>query len=313
MKKRILIADFVEHLLIKGLEERSFEVLYEPRISRPEVRALAGSLSGIVINTRTPVDREMMEAATSLEWIARLGSGLDIVDLREAKKRRIEVLNTPEGNANAVAEHLLGMLLSLANNICRANLEMRSLDWHREKNRGWELSEKTVGIIGFGNTGSAFARVLEGFRCRILAFDKYKQHYSKSHRFVEEMGSMGEVTKTADVVSLHLPLTDETNQMADDNFFSCCKKGAVFCNTSRGGIVNTASLNGFLKSGHLRGACLDVFENEKPKSWNREEAEVFSALSKMDNVALTPHIAGWTKESKIKIAKTFLKKLDKII
>ncbi len=288
-------------------------MLYEPRISLAEVRALAGSLSGIVINTRTPVDREIMEAAPNLEWVARLGSGLDIIDLTEARKREIVVFNTPEGNANAVAEHLLGMLLSLANNICRANHEMRSLEWHREKNRGWELSEKTVGIIGFGNTGSAFARVLEGFQCKILAFDKYKQHYSEGYRFVEELGTLEDVVKSADVVSLHLPLTDETRQMADSQFFSTLKKGVVFCNTSRGGIVNTASLTGFLESGYLKGACLDVFENEKPKSWSQAEAEIFSTLSKMENVVLTPHVAGWTKESKIKIAKTFLKKLDKII
>ncbi len=313
MKKRILIADFVDTLLIKGLEERSFEVLYEPRISLPEVRGLAGGLTGIVINTRTPVDKKMMEASPNLQWIARLGSGLDIIDLPEAGKKGIVVFNTPEGNSNAVAEHLLGMLLSLSNNICRANREMRSLEWHREKNRGWELSEKTVGIIGFGNTGSAFASVLEGFNCRILAFDKYKQHYSEGYRFVEELDSVEDVLRHADVVSLHLPLTNETRQMADDQFFSCCKKGVVFCNTSRGGIVNTASLTGFLNSGYLKGACLDVFENEKPKSWNLEEAENFSSLSKMENVVLTPHIAGWTKESKIKIAKTVLKKLDEII
>lgn len=310
MKGKVLIADQVNKLLIKGLEERGYEVIYNPSIEMKEVEKLMAELSGIVINTRTPVRAELMKFGPRLRWIARLGSGLDIIDLEEAEKRGIAVINTPEGNALAVAEHILGMLLALLNNLIVSDREIRQGLWLREKNRGVELSGKTVGIIGFGNTGAAFARLLEGFECRVLAYDKYKQHYTESYRFVREMSEMEEVLSNADIVSLHLPLTEETRYMADRVFFRSCKKGSVFINSSRGKIVHTKSLLENLGSGWLKGACLDVFENEKPDSFNDSEREEFMALSLLDNVVLSPHIAGWTVESKIKIAQTVLDKLD---
>jgi D-3-phosphoglycerate dehydrogenase / 2-oxoglutarate reductase len=310
LKNRVLVADFVEPLLIKGLEERRFEVWYKPAISETEVASIAGQLTGIVVNTRTPVRKELLVKAPELKWIARLGSGLDIIDLPEAVERGIEVINTPEANANAVAEHILGMLLNLANNLCRAEGQMRSGRWLREENRGWELSGKTVGIIGFGNTGSAFAKLLEGFDCRILAYDKYKQHYSDGYRLVEEKVSLLEVLSQSDVVSLHLPLTTETKFLASEEFFSICKENAVFVNSSRGKIVETRALIKYLQSGHLKGACLDVFENEKPETWSEKDRTVFRILADQDNVVMSPHIAGWTFESKIKIAENVLKKLD---
>ncbi|TVR83517.1 MAG: hydroxyacid dehydrogenase [Saprospirales bacterium] len=310
MKEKVLIADQVNDLLIKGLEDRGYKVIYEPSIEMEEVSKLIVELSGIVVNTRTPIRASLMKAAPKLRWIARLGSGLDIIDLVEADKKGIAVINSPEGNARAVAEHILGMLLALLNNLMIADREIRQGLWLREKNRGVELSGKTVGIIGFGNTGSSFARLLESFECQVLVYDKYKQQYADGYRFVKEILEIQEVLSNSDVVSLHLPLTEETRYLANELFFRSCKSGSIFINSSRGKIVNTKTLLENLKDGWLKGACLDVFENEKPDTFSEQERADFTTLSQMENVVLSPHIAGWTVESKIKIAKTVLKKLD---
>lgn len=309
-KKKVLVADGVDDILLKGLSQMGYSVNYQPDIEYREVFKIVGEYSGIVINTRTPAPRELLEKAVQLQWIARLGSGLDIVDIEEAKSRGVEVINSPEGNANAVAEHILGMLLCLLGNINRADREIRAMVWDREKNRGRELGSMTVGIIGFGNTGSAFAKVLRGLGCKILVYDKYKSKYNGGDFQVVECNTMEELLKNADVVSLHLPLNKETYAMADREFFNGCKKGAVFLNSSRGKLAVTRDLIGALEEGQLGGACLDVFENEKPNTFTQAEKNTFKKLAARQDVILSPHIAGWTIESKIKISEIILKKIE---
>ncbi|TVQ46783.1 MAG: phosphoglycerate dehydrogenase [Saprospirales bacterium] len=311
-KKLVLVCDFVENILLDGLESLGYSVVYQPQITMPEVFELAEKLSGIVINTRTPVRANLMQKAVNLKWIARLGSGLDIIDLDSAKEHGIKVLNSPEGNANAVAEHVLGMLLNLLRNISKADCEIRSGKWEREANRGRELSAMKIGIIGFGNTGSAFAKVLNGFGCNVLVYDKYKQHYASDFRFVRELNSMEEVLKESDVVSLHLPLTTETFELVNAGFLSLCKKGSIIVNSSRGKMLVVKDLLNSIQMNHIKGACLDVFPNEKINSLSKGEKEDFEELKKNQCVLLSPHIAGWTFESKIKISEILIDKIKSV-
>lgn len=311
-KKLVLVCDHVENLLIEGLEDLGYSVDYRAEISLDEVSDIAEKLTGIVVNTKTPVRSELMQKAVNLKWIARLGSGLDIIDLDVAKKHGIEVLNSPEGNANAVAEHVLGMLLNLLRNISRADREVRSGKWEREANRGRELSAMTVGIIGFGNTGSALAKILSGFGCRVLAYDKYKQHYASEFRLVEECCAMKEVLKGSDVISLHLPLTSETYELVNADFLSLCKKGSIIINSSRGKMLVIRDLLKSIQLEKIKGACLDVLPNEKINSLSKEEENDFEELKKNQRVLLSPHIAGWTVESKIKISEILLEKINSI-
>ena len=310
IEKKVLITDRADRALQSGLLKRGFKVDDLPDISYEQVLRIIGDYSGIVINTKTPARKELLSRASKLEWIARLGSGLDIVDLERAKERGIAVINSPEGNANAVGEHVLGMLLALLRNICIADREVRKCLWNREKNRGRELSSMQVGIIGFGNTGTAFASLLQGFGCRIYAYDKYKRNYAQEWDHVVECNSAEEVLREVDIVSFHLPLTVETHAMADWEFFSQCKRGCIVINSSRGKILRTTDLLSALESGQLGGACLDVFENEKPDTYTAEEEKIYGKLFERSDVVLSPHIAGWTGESKVRIAEVILKKLD---
>lgn len=308
--RRVLITDYVHPLLITGLRRLGYTVQYMPEIERPEVLEWIDGFTGIVINTRTVADRMLMECDPALLWIARLGSGLDIVDLDAARDRGIVVINTPEANATAVAEHVFGMLLSLLRNICAAHREMHEGLWLRERNRGVELGGRTVGIIGFGNTGSAFASKFSGWNVTVLAYDKYKSAYATYLPYVQECASIDEVIAQSDIVSLHLPLTPETYHLVNAQFISCCKPGAILINSARGKIMDTGAVVEALAEGQLKGACLDVFENEKPASFSEKERECFDRLMMMDNVVLTPHIAGWTFESRERIARRVLELVE---
>lgn len=302
LKGRVLICDYVESLLVSGLEENGYEVWYKPHISMNEVFQMAPDLIGIIVNTRTPVRADLMNKAVQLKWIARLGSGLDIIDLDAADQNGIKVINSPEGNANAVAEHILGMLLNLLRNISKANIEIRDGFWKREENRGRELSAMVVGIIGFGNTGSAFGSLLSGFGCTVLAYDKYKQRYATEFRFIKTCNSIEEVITKSDVISLHLPLTEDTNGLVNADFLKKCKKDSILINSSRGKIVVISDLLAAMKEGHLSGACLDVFPNENLETLTQKQKNEFEELKENRSVMMTPHIAGWTFESKIKIS-----------
>ena len=308
MNHKILVTDKVHTELISGLSEVGFVFDYLPDIKPEETKRILFKYYGIVINTKTKMFAEMIDAGQNLRFIARLGSGLDIIDLVYAKEKGIDVFSAPEGNRNAVAEHALGMLLCLLNNLNRADRELRQHNWSREKNRGHELSGKIVGIIGYGNTGSCFADKLSGMGVKVLVYDKYKEHFAIGSRYVYET-SLEELTKDADVISFHLPLTKETKHFFNCDFISTCKDEIIIINTSRGMVIDTTVLLDEIYSGKVAGACLDVFENEKPQTYTTKERKMYDDLYKLDNVVLSPHIAGWTFESIQKIAQVLLQKI----
>lgn len=307
-KNRVLITDDVHESMLPGLEEMGYSVDYYPEITLEEVKKIAGQYQGLVINSKIRVDRRMLEEAPSLRFIGRLGSGLDIIDLPAAEEHGVAVLSVPEGNANAVAEHAVGMLLALANNLIRADREVRRMEWRREANRGFELQGRTIGIVGYGHTGSAFAEKLEGFGVKILAYDKYKSGFAKEHDYVRE-ATWDELIRDSEIISFHVPLTEETRHMVDRDLISALRTGAIIINTSRGKVVDTEALVEGLETGKLRGACLDVFENERPQTFSTDERSIYSRLYAMEQVVLTPHVAGWTVESKEKISRFLLNKI----
>lgn len=305
----VLITDDCHPLLLEGLEKEGWTCHYQPDISPEATKATIGQYEGLVINSKILVDRDFLDKAVKLQFVARLGSGMEIVDRAYAAERGVKVWSSPEGNRNAVAEQALGMLLALANNLLRADRQVRQNIWQREANRGWELRGKTLGIIGFGHTGSQFARKLAGMEMEILAYDKYKPAgFAETMPWVRET-NLAEIQTTADIISLHLPLTPETRHLANARFFQACKTGFVLINTSRGKCVNTHDLVAGLEGGQIGGACLDVFENEKPQSFSEAEKALYSRLHALENVVLAPHVAGWTHESKRLLAEILLERI----
>lgn len=307
-KKTILITDYILTDLSEGLADNGFEVVYDPVISQEEINHKLPGIHGIIVNTRTKMDRKRIEMAPILEFIGRLGSGLDIIDLDVAQENQVEVISTPEANANAVAEHVIGMILSLARNLNIADRQVREDVWKREENRGFALKGKTLGIIGFGNNGSALGRKVESMDLQVLAYDKYKFNYADDLMHVRET-SQEDVLQNSDIISMHVPLTGETEYMVNKNFLNSCRDGVLFINTSRGKVVRTLDLIQALQSGKVKAAGLDVFENEKPETYNSIEQKMYDELHGMKQTILTPHIAGWTYESKKAISKILLKKI----
>jgi D-3-phosphoglycerate dehydrogenase len=307
-KPAVLITDAVHELLIFGLEEAGYECHYQPDINPGIVSERMQTYTGIIINSKITVDRAFLKSAPNLKFIARLGSGLEIIDLDAAREKGVLVHRSPDGNCDAVAEHALGMLLALANNLCTANVELRNKIWRREELRGWELMGKNIAIIGFGFTGSAFAKRLSGFGVRVLAYDKYRKDFAKDDAYVTE-SQLDQIYEEADVLSIHLPLNQETKGLVNDEFFNKFKKPIVLINTSRGEIAHTKAILNALDSRKLLGACLDVFENEKPTTYTGEQEILFADLFKRPNVLLSPHIAGWTHESKRRLSQLLLQRI----
>lgn len=305
----VLITDDCHPILKEGLEQMGWQCDFLPDITPEETRAKIGEYEGLVINSKILVNREFLDAAVKLRFVARLGSGMEIVDRTYAAELGVKVWSSPEGNRNAVGEQALGMLLALANNLPRADREVRQNIWRREANRGWELKGKVIGIIGFGHTGSQFARKLAGMEMEVLAFDQYKPTgYAAEMPWVKET-NLAEIQRRSDIISLHLPLTTETIGYVDELFIQKGKKGFVLINTSRGKCVKTEDLVAGLEMGQIGGACLDVFENEKPNTYTDKEQAIFGRLHQFENVVLSPHVAGWTHESKRLLAEVLLEKI----
>ncbi len=303
---RALITDDVHPLLIEELKGMGYEVDFRPDITADETAAIIAPYSGLIINSKIFCGEELLAKAPNLKWVGRLGSGMEVIDTKACEAYGVKYFNSPEGNRNAVAEHALGLLLNILNNITTSNNEIRQGQWIREPNRGTEVSGKTVGIIAFGNTGEAFSKVLGGFDINILAYDKYKKGFGSDR--VKE-ATMEDIFTNADIVSLHLPLTPETKYLADQKFFESFAKPIYFINTSRGKVVETTALLHAVKSGHVKAAALDVLENEKIQNLSGAEQEWFDSLVAEKRILLTPHIAGWTHESKRKIAEVVVNRV----
>lgn len=308
--RKVLVTDGVHPILLEKLKASGFEIDYQPAITLSAVHDCIASYEGLIINSKIIVDESLLKKAKLLNWVGRLGSGVEIIDFDAAKKYGVTVESSPEGNRNAVAEHMLGMLLSLLNHLGRLDREVKALHWDREAARGYELSGKTVGLIGFGHTGKAFATKLQGMGVRILAYDKYHPHF-KDHFPQVEPAELAEIQQMADIISIHLPLTDETRNLINRDFIDQCKDGFYLLNSARGSCVNTKDLLEALERGKCRGACLDVFENEKPATFTEEESLFLNRLYTHPNVQLSPHVAGWTFESKLKLATILFAKLSK--
>ena len=308
--KKVLVTDGVHPLLLEGLTALGYHCDYHPKISLEEVRKMVEPYEGLIINSKILVDKQMLDSTNNLKFVGRLGSGMEIIDLEYAEERGVLIHGAPEGNRNAVAEHALGMLLALANNFLRADREVRQKNWQREKSRGFEVMGKTIGIIGFGHTGSQFTKKLQGMDMEVLAYDKYKKDYVSDYQNLEE-SNLEEIQKRADIISFHLPFTSETRHLVNSDFLKKCKDGVILINTSRGSIIKTEDLITALKSGKVGGACLDVFENEKTATFTPQEDALYGELYEMENVILTPHVAGWTVESKRRLAEVLLEKITK--
>ena len=302
----ILISAPCHPYLIETLKAKGYEVEYSPEISYDELSAKIGRITGLVVTTRQQVDAALIAKADLLKWIGRLGSGMELIDVESAAARNIKCVSSPEGNRNAVAEHTLGLLLNIEQNIRKSADEVRDLKWLREPNRGTEISGKTIGIVGYGNTGEAFSKLLAGFKTTILAYDKYRFGFGRAQ--VKE-ANLEQIARYADVISFHVPLSAETRYMANAEFFNSLQRKPVILNTSRGEVVDTNALIDALRSGAVSGAGLDVLENESPSTYNQVEKEQLQFLSAHPRVIVTPHIAGYTHEAFLKMSEVLVKKL----
>lgn len=307
MKPRVIITAYAHPFLKEALEQRGYAVDSMEKITYDELINQIHHYHGLVVTTRIKVDKQLLDAAVQLKWIGRLGSGMEIIDVEYATQKNIICMSSPEGNKDTVAEQCLGVLLSMMHNVFRAGLQVREGQWLREPNRGVELGGKTVGIIGYGNTGSAFAALLAPFGVKVLAHDKYKKGFATQH--VQE-ASLDELLKHSDVVSFHLPLTQETYHYANDDFFNALRQPIYLINASRGQVVNTAAMIQALEDGRIISAGLDVIEDENIEAYTPTKMDELLQLANREDVWITPHIAGYSKEALEKMAKVLIFKLD---
>ena len=306
---KILFIDSCHPFLHEELSRNNFQCDLLYNLSKEEIENKIGEYEGVIIRSKIKLTKEILDQAKKLKFIARVGAGMENIDLAYAESKNIKCFHAPEGNRDAVGEMAIGMLLDLFRNISCANKEVRDGKWIREENRGTEIGGKTIGIIGFGNTGSAFAKKLKGFGCAVLAYDKYKKNFGND--FVKE-AAMEKIFQEADILSLHIPLTEETTYLVDDVFINHFKKNIYIINTARGQNIKTDDLVKNMTSGKVLGACLDVLEYESVSFENLDTTklpEAFHYLAKSEKAILSPHIGGWTFESNEKMARVLAEKI----
>ena len=302
---KILHLDENHELLKNELEKLGFKNYFDLISTKKEIENKIWEYQGIILRSRIEIDKRFIDSCKNLKFIARVGSGLENIDTDYAKKKNIEIISAAEGNANAVGEHALGMLLSLLNKIIKSNNEINQNIWEREQNRGIELDGKTIGIIGYGNTGKSLAKKLSGFNVRVLCNDIIEDVPDKYATQV----NISEIMKSCDIVSLHTNLNDSSFHLINKHFINNCKKSFFLINTSRGECLKTSDIVDGIKTGKILGACLDVIENESKSFEFLNINSDFEYLKKSEKVVLSPHIAGWSIESKLKLAQVVLEKI----
>jgi D-3-phosphoglycerate dehydrogenase / 2-oxoglutarate reductase len=303
---KILVIDPMHDSLFPMLQNIGWEADYFPDISIEEVKNVHANYQGLIVRSKTIVNRDLLGENPTIKFIGRAGAGLDNLDLEYLHSKKIHVLHAAEGNRDAVGEFSVGILLALMRNIPRADKEVREYVWERERNRGEEVNGKTVSLIGFGNMGQAFANRLAGFGCKILAYDKYKSGFTST--ICDEV-TMERIHQETDILSFHIPLTKETKGMVNLAYLNQFQKNIILLNTARGEIIALEELTKALDAGKVRGAALDVLENEKLNKLTTAQRQAFESLKSKSNVIFTPHIAGWTYESHVKINVALVNKI----
>ncbi|MDX5320378.1 MAG: phosphoglycerate dehydrogenase [Bacteroidota bacterium] len=306
LNKPILIADDMHPALMQGLEQARIAFRYEPSISRTELIASLPEIEGLVVRSKIHLTRELLQLASHLKFIARAGAGMDNINTVAAAELGIKCINAPEGNRDAVGEHALGLLLGLTRNINRSYSEVQKGQWQREENRGEELTEMTIGIIGFGHTGQSFARKISGLGCEVLYFDKFNSGVPTPYA---KEALLDEVYRRANVLSFHIPLEQGNEGLINRKLIESVVQPFYLLNLSRGGIMKTKDVLWGLENGRIKAAGLDVLENEKPDQWTPEERELMHQLNATGRVIITPHIGGWTFSSYRKISEVLLSKI----